>query len=50
MRTSECCDIVVAGVGGQGVILLSKIIGKAGSKGGFVCKGCGDAWDGSARW
>ena len=35
MRTSECCDIVVAGVGGQGVILLSKIIGKAAVKEGL---------------
>ena len=35
MRTSECCDIVVAGVGGQGVIRLSKIIGKAAGKEGL---------------
>ncbi len=34
MKTSEC-DIVVVGVGGQGVILLSSIIGKAALKAGI---------------
>ena len=33
-KTSEC-DIVVVGVGGQGVILLSSIIGKAALKAGL---------------
>ena len=28
MRTSEC-DLVIAGVGGQGVILISDVIGRA---------------------
>ena len=38
MRTSEC-DIVVVGVGGQGVILLSTVIGKAGLKAGYSVRG-----------
>lgn len=34
MKTSEC-DIVVVGVGGQGVIMLTSIIGKAALKAGI---------------
>jgi indolepyruvate ferredoxin oxidoreductase beta subunit len=38
MRASEC-DIVIAGVGGQGVILLSDIIGRAAVKAGKPVRG-----------
>lgn len=38
MKTSEC-DIVVAGVGGQGVILISSLIGKAALKAGYPVRG-----------
>ncbi len=38
MKTSEC-DIVVVGVGGQGVILISNIIGKAAMKAGYPVRG-----------
>ncbi|MFV9677958.1 MAG: indolepyruvate ferredoxin oxidoreductase subunit beta [Methanosarcinales archaeon] len=38
MRTSMC-DIVLVGVGGQGVILLSNIIGKAALKAGYSVRG-----------
>jgi len=38
MRTSVC-DIVLVGVGGQGVILLSNIIGKAALKAGYPVRG-----------
>ncbi|HUV79260.1 MAG TPA: indolepyruvate ferredoxin oxidoreductase subunit beta [Candidatus Bathyarchaeia archaeon] len=38
MKTSEC-DIVVVGVGGQGVILISNIIGKAAMKAGYPARG-----------
>ncbi|RJS75737.1 indolepyruvate ferredoxin oxidoreductase subunit beta [Methanophagales archaeon] len=38
MRTS-ICDIVVVGVGGQGVILLSNMIGKAAVKAGYSVRG-----------
>ncbi|HOO53395.1 MAG TPA: indolepyruvate oxidoreductase subunit beta [Methanothrix sp.] len=38
MRTSEC-DIVVVGVGGQGVILISEIIGRAAMLAGLSVKG-----------
>jgi indolepyruvate ferredoxin oxidoreductase beta subunit len=38
MKTSKC-DIVVVGVGGQGVILLSHVIGKAGLKAGYAVRG-----------
>jgi indolepyruvate ferredoxin oxidoreductase beta subunit len=38
MRTSEC-DIVIAGVGGQGVILLSDVIGRAAVKAGKPVRG-----------
>ncbi|MHC1631087.1 MAG: indolepyruvate oxidoreductase subunit beta [Methanotrichaceae archaeon] len=38
MRTSQC-DVVVVGVGGQGVILISEIIGKAAMKAGLHVKG-----------
>jgi len=33
------CDIVLVGVGGQGVILLSNIIGKAALKAGYPVRG-----------
>jgi indolepyruvate ferredoxin oxidoreductase beta subunit len=38
MRTSVC-DIILLGVGGQGVILLSNIIGKAALKAGYPVRG-----------
>jgi indolepyruvate ferredoxin oxidoreductase beta subunit len=38
MKTSEC-DIVMVGVGGQGVILLSHVIGKTGLKAGYSVRG-----------
>jgi indolepyruvate ferredoxin oxidoreductase beta subunit len=38
MKTSEC-DIVMVGVGGQGVILLSHVIGKTGLKAGVSVRG-----------
>ncbi len=38
MRTSEC-DIVVVGVGGQGVILISDVIGRAAVKAGKSVRG-----------
>jgi len=38
MRTSEC-DVVVVGVGGQGVILISEIIGRAALKEGLSVRG-----------
>jgi len=38
MKTSEC-DIVVAGVGGQGVLLISNLIGKAALKAGYPVRG-----------
>lgn len=38
MKTSEC-DIVVVGVGGQGVILISNVIGKAALKAGLPVRG-----------
>jgi indolepyruvate ferredoxin oxidoreductase beta subunit len=38
MKTSEC-DIVVVGVGGQGVILISHVIGKAGLKADVSVRG-----------
>ncbi len=38
MKTSEC-DIVVVGVGGQGVILISHIIGTAALKAGYPVRG-----------
>jgi indolepyruvate ferredoxin oxidoreductase beta subunit len=38
MKTSEC-DIVVVGVGGQGVILISHIIGKSALKSGYPVRG-----------
>jgi indolepyruvate ferredoxin oxidoreductase beta subunit len=38
MKTSEC-DIVLVGVGGQGVILISNIIGKAALKAGLSVRG-----------
>ena len=38
MKTSEC-DIVVVGVGGQGVILISNVIGKAALKAGYPVRG-----------
>lgn len=38
MRTSEC-DIVVVGVGGQGVILISEIIGRAAMLAGLSVRG-----------
>lgn len=38
MRTSEC-DIVIVGVGGQGVILISDIIGRAGVTAGKPVRG-----------
>jgi indolepyruvate ferredoxin oxidoreductase beta subunit len=34
MKTSEC-DLVVVGVGGQGVILISNVMGKAALKAGY---------------
>lgn len=37
MRTSEC-DIVIVGVGGQGVILISEIIGRAALKAGLAVR------------
>ncbi|MEA2076346.1 MAG: indolepyruvate ferredoxin oxidoreductase subunit beta [Euryarchaeota archaeon] len=38
MKTTEC-DIVVVGVGGQGVILISNVIGKAALKAGLSVRG-----------
>jgi len=38
MRASEC-DIVIVGVGGQGVILLSDVIGRAAVKAGKPVRG-----------
>jgi indolepyruvate ferredoxin oxidoreductase beta subunit len=38
MRTSDC-DIVIVGVGGQGVILISEILGRAASKAGLPVRG-----------
>jgi len=38
MKTTEC-DIVVVGVGGQGVILISNVIGKAALKAGLPVRG-----------
>lgn len=38
MRTSEC-DVVVVGVGGQGVILISEIIGRAAMLAGLSVRG-----------
>jgi indolepyruvate ferredoxin oxidoreductase, beta subunit len=38
MRTSEC-DIVIVGVGGQGVILISDVIGRAGVMAGKPVRG-----------
>lgn len=38
MRTSEC-DIVIVGVGGQGVILISDVIGRAAVKAGKSVRG-----------
>jgi indolepyruvate ferredoxin oxidoreductase beta subunit len=38
MRTSEC-DVVVVGVGGQGVILISEIIGRATMMAGLSVRG-----------
>lgn len=38
MRTSEC-DIVIVGVGGQGVILISDVIGRAAVKAGKPVRG-----------
>jgi indolepyruvate ferredoxin oxidoreductase beta subunit len=38
MRTSAC-DLVVVGVGGQGVILIATIIGKAALKAGYPVRG-----------
>jgi indolepyruvate ferredoxin oxidoreductase beta subunit len=38
MRTSEC-DIVIIGVGGQGVILISDVIGRAAVKAGKPVRG-----------
>jgi indolepyruvate ferredoxin oxidoreductase beta subunit len=38
MRTSEC-DVVVVGVGGQGVILISEIIGRAAMMAGLSVRG-----------
>jgi len=38
MKTSAC-DIVVVGVGGQGVILIATIIGKAALKAGYSVRG-----------
>jgi len=38
MRTSVC-DLVLVGVGGQGVILLSNIIGTAATKAGYSVRG-----------
>ncbi len=38
MKTSEC-DLIVVGVGGQGVILLSHVIGKSALKAGYSVRG-----------
>lgn len=38
MKTSEC-DIVIAGVGGQGVILISEVIGRAAVAAGLPVRG-----------
>lgn len=38
MRTSDC-DVVIVGVGGQGVILISEIIGKAALSAGLSVRG-----------
>ncbi|HOT07523.1 MAG: Indolepyruvate oxidoreductase subunit IorB [Methanosaeta sp. PtaB.Bin039] len=38
MRSSDC-DIVIAGVGGQGVILISDVIGRAAVKAGLPVRG-----------
>ena len=38
MRTSEC-DIVIVGVGGQGVILISDVIGRAAVRAGKPVRG-----------
>jgi indolepyruvate ferredoxin oxidoreductase beta subunit len=38
MKTSVC-DIIVVGVGGQGVILLSHVIGKSALKAGYSVRG-----------
>ncbi len=38
MRTSDC-DVVVAGVGGQGVILISEIMGRAAMLAGLSVRG-----------
>jgi indolepyruvate ferredoxin oxidoreductase beta subunit len=38
MKTSEC-DIVIVGVGGQGVILISDVIGRAAVKSGKPVRG-----------
>lgn len=38
MRTSEC-DIIIVGVGGQGVILISDVIGRAAVKAGKPVRG-----------
>jgi len=38
MRSSEC-DVVIVGVGGQGVILISDVIGRAAVKAGKPVRG-----------
>ena len=38
MRTSEC-DMVIVGVGGQGVIMISEVIGRAGVLAGKPVRG-----------
>ncbi|MGB4679720.1 MAG: 2-oxoacid:acceptor oxidoreductase family protein, partial [Methanothrix sp.] len=38
MRSSEC-DMVIVGVGGQGVILISDVIGRAGVLAGKPVRG-----------
>ena len=38
MKTSEC-DIVIVGVGGQGVILISDVLGRAAVKAGMPVRG-----------
>ena len=38
MKTSDC-DIVIVGVGGQGVILISDVLGRAAVKAGMPVRG-----------
>jgi len=38
MKTSEC-DVVIVGVGGQGVILISDVIGRAAVRAGKPVRG-----------